>query len=186
MREPDVEVRLLLASGQLERYFASPDVDIAITHGLSQVLPDMRSHHLMTEILVPVCAPTVAGRLDSPEDLAHEMLLQVPPRMGQWRAWMDVAGVVGVDSDRSPRFQSSPIGIEAALAGAGVAIANSRFIQHYVEAGRLVLLFAIGLPSDTSYYLVYQTVHADEPSVVSLRHWLLSTLVNDSERTLEK
>ena len=186
LREPDIEVRLLLASTQLERHFASPDVDAAITHGLSQVLPDMHSHHLMRETLLSVCAPAVAARLNHPGDLRHEMLLQVLPRMGQWRAWMDVAAVVGVDPDRGPRFQSSPLAVEAALAGVGVAIANPRFIEHHVDAGRLVLPFDIGLPSDTSYYLVYRSVHADEPSIIALREWLLSMLTVDGDRGLEE
>ena len=181
LTEPDIEVRLLLASTQLETHFASPDVDAAITHGQSQVLRDMRSHRLMSETLELVCAPSVAARLNDMSDLHHETLLQVLPRMGQWRAWMSLAQVDGIDPDRGPRFQSTPLALEAALAGAGVAIANPRFIQNHLRAGRLVRPFAVGLPSDSAYYLVYRTSQADAPHIVAFRNWLLGTIDVDDE-----
>ncbi|MCH9673362.1 MAG: hypothetical protein K0U93_18125, partial [Gammaproteobacteria bacterium] len=185
LARPDIDVRHLLASTQLEQHFADPEVDVAIAHGREQAVRGVCSHALMTEEVTPVASPALVERerLRHPADLARVALLQVIPRLGQWRAWMAAAKLERVDPDRGPQFQSTPLALEAAMAGAGVAIANRRFVQPHLDSGRLVVAFDVPLPTDVGYYLLYRSARSDETSIAGFRDWLLSAL--DAERVPE-
>ncbi|MEM7404697.1 MAG: transcriptional regulator GcvA [Pseudomonadota bacterium] len=179
---PNIEVRLLLASSQLESHFANPDVDVAIAHGRAQAGPGISAVRLMSEELIPVCSPSLVdahGPLHGLADLGKVTLLQVLPRMGQWRAWLDLAGIHDVDPDRGPRFQSTPLALEAAMAGAGLALANRRFVAPHLASRRLVSPFEIDLPGDTAYFLLYRDASPEGGPVQQFKRWLLEAIETD-------
>jgi LysR family glycine cleavage system transcriptional activator len=93
--------------------------------------------------------------------------------MGQWRSWFNAVGVTGVDADRGPKFHTTPLALEAAMAGQGVAIADRRLVAGHIASGRLVVLFDVKLPSDSAYYLVYPEERAENPRIAAFREWLL-------------
>ena len=179
---PDIEVRLLLASTQLQSHFSNPEVDAAIAHGRAQAVDGIVADRLMSEELIPVCSPALVktpGPLHELRDLSQITLLQVLPRMGQWRAWMSIAGISVVDPDRGPRFQSTPLALEAAMAGAGLALANRRFVAPHLENGRLIVPFDIDLPSEAQYYLLYRHKHAPDSAIAQFRRWLLGAIAEE-------
>jgi LysR family glycine cleavage system transcriptional activator len=178
---PSLEVRLMLNSTQLEPHFANVEVDAAIAYGAGE-WHGYRCHRLMAEELIAVCSPALVGErgpLREPADIATVTLLHVLPRMGQWREWLRIARVSGVDPDRGPRFQSTPLALEAAMAAAGVAIANPRFIAPHLETGRLVVPFEVDLPSTSGYWLVYADSREDEPQIAAFREWLLEATAGE-------
>ena len=183
---PNIEVRLLLASTQLESHFSNSEVDAAIAHGNAQAVDGIQADRLMSEDLVPVCSPALVrrhGPLHSLNDLKDVTLLQVLPRMGQWRAWMSVAGIDDVDPDRGPTFQSTPLALEAAMAGAGVALTNRRFVASHFDSGRLVIPFQIDLPSDTSYFFLCREADPEDSPARQFRQWLLATIGSEGIAT---
>ena len=183
MAFPEIEVRLTLASSQLEQHFAIPEVDVAIAHGMQQARDGVVADWLMNEDLIPVCCPSLVapeGPLATPADIGKVTLLQVVPRMGQWRTWLEAAGVHDVPAERGPRFQSTPIALEAALAGAGIAIANRRFVAPHLESGRLVLPFDVDMPGASEYFLLYPLARRDDHVIRAFRSWLLNLMIEEA------
>jgi LysR family glycine cleavage system transcriptional activator len=172
LEHPAIEVRLDTALDLVD--FARSDVDAAIRSGRGR-WPGLRSHRLLADELVPVASPALRdGKTwKQPEDLRDATLLHVLARMGQWRSWFNAVGVPGVDADRGPKFHTSPLALEAAMAGQGVAIADRRLVAEHLASGRLVVVFDITLPSDSAYYLVYPEERADNPRITVFRDWLL-------------
>jgi LysR family glycine cleavage system transcriptional activator len=179
---PEIDVRLTLTPITRQIDFGASDTDVVIMYGTSGSWPKLVTHQLMAEELVPVCSPTLLQEhpLETPSDLRNVTLLHSIPRMGQWRNWLHIAGVKGVDPKRGLRFQTTPLAVSAAVAGAGVAIANRRFVETDLDAGRLIVAFEIDLPSDSGYFLIYPKESSDDPRVSAFREWLLTRLAEET------
>ena len=178
---PEIDVRLTLTPITRHLDFGTSDTDVVIMYGMPGSWPNFKTHRLMSEELVPVCSPSLMQEhpLETPSDLRRVTLLHSMPRMGQWRNWLHIAGVKGVDAKRGLRFQATPLAISAAVAGAGVAIANRRFVEADLEAGRLIVPFEIDLPSDSGYFLIYPKESGSDPRVSAFREWLLTSLAKE-------
>ncbi|HSS64246.1 MAG TPA: transcriptional regulator GcvA [Gammaproteobacteria bacterium] len=178
---PEIDVRLTLTPITRQIDFSASDTDVVIMYGTPGAWPNLVTHQLMSEELVPVCSPSLLQEhpLETPSDLRNVTLLHSIPRMGQWRNWLHIAGVKGVDSKRGLRFQTTPLAVSAAVAGAGVAIANRRFVEAELQAGRLVVPFDIDLPSDSGYFLIYPKESGDDPRISAFRSWLLGCLAEE-------
>jgi len=171
---PEIEVRLIASLDPVD--FSKTDVDAAIRYGLGN-WPGLRVHRLFPEELIPVASKALRdgpNPIRTPQDLCAATLLHVLIRPGQWSMWLRAAGVTSIDAERGPRFDTTPLALETALAGHGVAIADRRLVEEHLRSGRLVALFDATLPSQRAYYLVYPEYCADSPTVATFRDWLLA------------
>ena len=174
---PELEIRMTTAMGSPD--FLNSDIDLSITYSRGDFPRGLSSLHLMTEHCVPVCSPGYLhehGPLSTPADLGRCTLLHVLPRLGQWSNWLHVAGASGVDAERGPKFHSTPLSLEAASSGVGVAISNLEFVEDQLRRGSLVAPFQVEVPSESGYFLVYPEEHANEPKIEVFRHWLISKM----------
>ena len=139
------EVDVWLTAGMELVDFASGEVDIAIRYGSGRY-PGLEVTRLMTETVLPVCAPALLdlkGPWLGPEDLARHTLLHdgspdADDSCPDWAMWLTARGIKGVDGARGPRFSQSSLVIESAVNGRGVALAKRALAQADLDAGRLV------------------------------------------------
>lgn len=179
---PEIEVKLMTTRGRDGLRVDFEQVDLAVWYGNGS-WPDVACEKLLREELVPVCSPELVrgeNPLTAPEHLRDATLIHVLMRIGQWRNWLEAAGVHGVDPERGPKFQNTPLALEAAMAGLGVAIANRAFVADHLRDGRLVIPFEQDLPTESAYYLIYPKQGLQRPSAVAFRQWVLDVL--ESER----
>lgn len=157
--------------------FATADVDVAIRFGRGGY-QGLRSERLMSETIVPVCAPSLlkdGPTLARPEDLSQHTLIHDDSDKGgipTWPMWLRAAGVDSEAADRGPRFNQSSLVIEAAVAGKGVALAKYALAVADLEAARLVIPFDRETPTDFAYWLVYPEAKADLPDVMAFIAWV--------------
>jgi len=171
---PDIEVRLSTSVELVE--FDKADIDLGIRYGNGD-WPGLHTEKIMSEALYPACSPALlAGPepLREPADLARFTLIQVIPRIDEWRMWLTAAGVEGVDPERGPKFATTALALEAAIGGLGLVIADRPMIAEDVARGRLVQPFDVELPSDSAYYLVYPEASAGHPRIVAFRDWIMA------------
>jgi LysR family glycine cleavage system transcriptional activator len=143
--------------------------------------PGFRSDRLFATEVTPVCSPLLlrgAHPLSTPDDLRHHTLLHddtryFDDRRRDWRVWLEAAGVGGIDTARGPRFSHAALALDAAADGMGVALGISLLAGQDVTDGRLVVPFALALPSTFAYYLVYPEASAERPQLTAFRSWLL-------------
>ncbi|WP_448208109.1 transcriptional regulator GcvA [Azospirillum sp. sgz302134] len=170
-RHPELEVRLHTTPQIVD--FMQQDVDIAIRFGSGR-WPDLRCERLLTEDIFPVCSPALLTGdrpLAAPEDLRHHTLLH-DDYFITWGTWAEAAGLTGVDVTRGPRFNDSALILQAAMEGAGIALARGVLVADDVAAGRLVRLFNVHLPGDYAYYVVAPPHYFSRPKVKAFRDWL--------------
>lgn len=180
MKCPDIEVRIT-TSTQTVDLRKTLDIDIGIRFGDGH-WPGLRAHRLLNMQLLPVCSPKLLeqhGAVKKPSDLAGLTLLHALPRLGDWRSWFAAAGARDIDPDRGPKFQDTPLAINAAVSGLGVAIADRQLVQTEMDNGRLVAPFDITVPSSVGYYLVYRNNQHNDPRIKAFRDWALSEVRRD-------
>ncbi len=183
---PNIEVKLMTTRGTAGLHFDFDQVDLAIWYGKGD-WPNVDCERLLDEELVPVCCPDLLRGerpLSSPADLRDATLIHVLIRIGQWRNWLDAAGIGGIDPERGPKFQNTPLALEAAMAGMGVAIANRAFVADHLRDGRLVIPFDQDLPTECAYYLLYPKQGPQGKGAIAFREWIRDVLESEREAEL--
>lgn len=182
-QHPDIDVRL---SGT-ERLadFVTDGIDIAVRYGRGQY-PGLAAELLMKEDLVPVCSPKLLEGphpLRSPADLRHHTLIH-DDFMTTWAMWLAMAGLKGIDATRGPIFSSSNLAVQAAVQGEGVVLGRTALIADDLAAGRLVRPFALSLPAELAYYVVYPPRAITRAKVKAFRDWLLAEAAAEAPQAL--
>jgi LysR family glycine cleavage system transcriptional activator len=175
-RHPEIEVHLLSVARLVD--FGREPIDVGIRYGPGG-WPGVVAERLLSEELYPVCAPALRTGPDAilvAQDLARHRLIQVLLFPDDWRRWLRVAGVIGVDPERGPRFDTTALALEAAAAGMGVALARRNVVQEFVRSGRLVVPFEIEVPAEVAYYLVHPPEGGGKPKVRAFRAWILDEI----------
>ncbi|AQR61456.1 LysR family transcriptional regulator [Brevundimonas sp. LM2] len=131
------------------------------------------SQLLMTETVLPVCAPRLMQGdhpVRAPADLVHHTLLHdvssdADPSRPDWAMWLKARKVRHPDPRRGSRYNQNSLLIEAAIAGRGVALAKRTLAQADLAAGRLVAPFADG--SEAVGFAYYVIMPRDRPASTS-------------------
>lgn len=164
---PFVELRLLTNNNLVD--LATEGLDFAIRFG-DGTWPGSLATRLLDAPLAPLCSPETAARLATPDDLAGETLLR-SYRADDWLNWFSAAGVAP-RAVRGPVFDSSRLMVEAAMQGAGVALAPALMFAHEINTGRLVRPFAIESHGG-SYWLTSLKGKPMTPAMQLFSQWLL-------------
>ena len=177
---PDVDVRL--STGDRLVDFRVDDIDLALRYGAG-TYEGLEADFLMDEDLFPVCAPELLENgppLDRPEDLANFPLIHDVFHV-DWKMWLTAAGVETIDPTRGASYESSDLGIMAAVQGDGVALGRSKLVADDIAAGRLVRPFELAVAGSFAYYVVYPPGALEVPKVRAFRDWIIAEARGDED-----
>ncbi len=156
------------------------DADVAIRFGTGDY-PGFRVDKLLSVAVVPMCSPRLLGGehpLREPADLKHRDLIHdnviYDDGRRLWDAWLEAAGVEGVDTSRGMRFNHAALALEAAADGLGVTLGMPTLAASDLAAGRLVSPFGPSLPLKFGYHIVCASESCERADVVAFREWLLA------------
>jgi DNA-binding transcriptional LysR family regulator len=139
---------------------------------------------LFGERLVPLCSPgylaTIAGN-DGTPDLTRAALIHVDTASQDWQAWMDGAGVDGLELRGGLRFDTVQLGFDAAAAGLGVVIGRRPLVDRELETGALVEASPIGVETQTAYWLCESPQASTRADLVAFRNWLIEQAAEFAE-----
>ena len=174
---PDVDIRMTTSMNLSD--YARDGIEIGVRYGKGDY-GGLLSEHLLSTEIIPVCSPrllTGSRRLESPADLASVTLLHDDSHRHEemypdWAMWLRAAGAPEVDPTHGLRFDTAGETQNAAVEGVGVALGRTTLVSDDVEAGRLVRLFDLVLPSDFAYWIVYTETSIKRPKVKAFRDWL--------------
>lgn len=162
---PLVELRLLTHNNKVD--LAAEGLDLAVRFG-DGAWHGVQAEAIMTAPLSPLCAPTVAARLEHPRDLASVPLLR-PYRNQDWFAWFAAAGVEAPRLS-GPVFDSSSLMVQAAVMGAGVALAPPKMFGRELHGRQLVQPFPIEVQAG-GYWLTWLKSRPLTPAMEAFRDW---------------
>lgn len=96
---------------------------------------------LGADVIFPVCAPQIADRFGSVQDLAGATFLHDATWSDDWQTWL-AAAVPGAGFDTTgPGYSLYALAVEEAVNGAGVLIGHEALVARQIRAGKLVQLF---------------------------------------------
>lgn len=165
-RHPFVDIRLSTNNNRVD--IAAEGLDFAIRFG-NGAWHDTEAQALFEAPLSALCTPAIARQLKTPEEVARQTLLR-SYRADEWPTWFDAARtqcppIIG------PVFDSSVLMVEAAVQGAGVALAPPLMFSRYLALGALEQPFAIYV-SKGSYWLTRLKSRTPTPAMTAFSEWL--------------
>jgi LysR family transcriptional regulator of beta-lactamase len=163
---PFVELRLLTNNNLVD--LATEGLDFAIRFG-DGTWPGSLATKLLDAPLALLCTPEIAARLARPDDLANETLLR-SYRTDDWMNWFAAAGIAPRPV-RGPVFDSSQLMVEAAIQGAGIALAPALMFERQINTGRLVRPFDVEVKTG-SYWLTCLKGKPMTPAMLLFSQWL--------------
>ncbi len=168
-RHPFIDVRLSTHNNRVD--IAAEGLDYAIRFG-DGAWHGTEVRKLFAAELTVLCAPAIARRLEAPRDVARETLLR-SYRSAEWPAWFAAAGAV-VPPIRGPVFDSSFAMIEAAMLGAGVALAPALMFRRHLEAGWIRQPFEVSVATG-AYWLTWLKSRPLTAAMEAFLQWVINT-----------
>ncbi|WP_431323708.1 LysR family transcriptional regulator [Rhizobium sp. YTU87027] len=172
-QHPFIDLRLSTNNNRVD--IAAEGLDYAVRFG-SGCWHGIEALHLLEAPLSALCVPEIATQLNSPADLLKQTLLR-SYRADEWSQWFAAAGLeANLPPLKNIVFDSSLAMMEAALQGAGVALAPPLMFSRHLLAE------AIRQPFETtvtmgSYWLTRLQSRPEAPAMSAFRLWLCATAV---------
>jgi DNA-binding transcriptional LysR family regulator len=169
-RNPRIEVAIFTTTRAVD--LGREDIDCAIRHGRG-AWKGLVSTLLFEETLMPIAAISVADRLTTSPSWQGIPLIRAKSRFMDWSKWQK--------SDRGfPRRPAKWLTVEtraqaldAALAGAGIALMDMAYIAPHVAAGNVTPLAERPLQLPTGYYFVHAANARNLHLLALFRDWVV-------------
>jgi LysR family transcriptional regulator, glycine cleavage system transcriptional activator len=173
---PNAEVRVHMNIDQADLH--GKNIDIAIEH----LFESQAGSRIMLEAeqLVPICNPRIGERIGGEnfeQALERIPLLHVTQRDGpyfDWKRWLEGAGLALVNPDRGLSFEVGEMVINAALNGAGIALADRIFVEKYLATGALVMPHDYVHRTGRGHFISADFVAAPADRVMDLYRWFIA------------
>lgn len=174
-RAPFVDLRLSTNNNRVD--VAAEGLDYAIRFGFG-AWHGLDAIKLLDAPFSVLCSEDIGRRLSSPRDVSHHTLL-MSYRTDEWPRWFAAAGVHNPPSPlKGMVFDSSLAMMEAALQGAGIALAPPLMFERHLVSGAIVQPFAYSI-SLGSYWLTKLQSKDATPAMEIFRAWI----VEESDRS---
>ncbi len=167
-RQPEVEVRFV-TGGATVPFNDEWTCGIRLGDG---AWPGFCVEPLFAANLMPVAAPALAKRLETPDDLRSATLLRVAHAGDDWTRWFKAVGLSKIRAT-GPEFEYYGQALQAAADGVGVAMGIRPYLDDDLRAGRLVAPFKQTVSKGEQWYLVYREARQSEPAFTAFRAWLM-------------
>ncbi len=137
------QIEIMLVSSDSDQECLADTMDLTILRG-EGTWPGYQSKLLFGETIFPVCAP---GYLKSNpnaaqlQNLPHLDLIEVDSEHKEWmdwKNWLANKGIEGTKLERTARFNTYPLAIQAAVDGLGLALGWRHLVDHLLDSGQLV------------------------------------------------
>lgn len=178
---PDIDLRIVAGLGLMD--FGRDDIDVAIRFGYGDQ-KDLYEHALGLEWLTPMMKPELAAKYTTPEALLNAPLLHnesddflSPPC--DWPAWFRANGIHDHPTIAT-RFSQPDHVLDAAVAGAGVALGRQTFAAQELASGRLVAPFTTAISTRARFRFLCKKGTEDRPQIAAFEQWL----VDEIEKTV--
>lgn len=163
---PFVDLRLMTNNNRVD--IAGEGLDLAIRFG-DGAWHGTEAVPLIDAPVSPLCPTAMAAGLREPRDLHGQTLLR-SYRADDWPSWFAAAGVPA-GPIRGPVFDSSKVMVEAALLGAGVALAPPSMFERELAGGRLVQPFPTSV-SIGRYWLTWLKSKRPTGAMRAFQNWI--------------
>jgi LysR family glycine cleavage system transcriptional activator len=173
---PGVDLILTVSDWADEDALSEHELVLCYTRDL---MPRRGSVVLLRDEAEPVAAPRLLARLRGIETPAQLMsrarLLGATSTSWDWQAWAGAHGVAWSPEQTTMRFDTDDLAIQAAVAGAGVVLADVRLAAIELREGRLVRVFPQARPVPLGTFVAFRRASISAAATAFLS-WLQEIL----------
>jgi LysR family glycine cleavage system transcriptional activator len=172
---PRVDVRVV-ATDRIPD-FREGSTDVAIWYG--ENWPPHVVKPFLAECVQPLCSPqllTGEHPLRTPPDLGFHTLIHGEGNIVTWQDWLKIKEIEGVDAQRGLRLSPSYVAIDAAIKGLGVVLESDILTGEELASGKLIAPFDGMCLTNTSYFLVYPSSHANREAIRMFEDWIFKII----------
>jgi DNA-binding transcriptional LysR family regulator len=177
-------LELRLATGTDYTRFLADEYDADIVYGLPSTdyygilkQQGMMVLPLGTEVVTPLCAPSLSPLIRCPGDLMNQTLIESDNKKVRWPAWFAANGLAA-PIPSGLRFDRSFMSLSAAADEIGVALESTLLAEREIASGRLVRPLQ-GVSEDIAYtghWLVFPRATRLARPMAMFISWLASEL----------
>ena len=158
------------------------DYDVGLRYGPGR-WNGLSAARIADETLVAVASPLYPRSLPtSPRELFKHDLIGHPEF--PWSLWFDAAGIPTREPAVSLSVTDSDVLIDAAAAGAGIALVRSCLADQQLRSGALLRLFDVEAPAPYAYWMVWNPTTPKAGLIEEFRLWLETKLAATQMRNL--
>jgi LysR family glycine cleavage system transcriptional activator len=169
------EVALSIDTSHRLAKFPGDGFDAGIRLGTGD-WPGLFVHRLLTENLVPVCAPGFVPDDTDIATLPDDLLIYVTSTDDGWADFATANGRPRPDPQRGLRVDTMQIALAAATQGMGIALARLPTAADEISKGRLSALSNEPVPCRQSYFFVTAPEAASHPLIQAMLEWLIEEM----------
>ena len=166
---PGVQVRLDASTRMVNPN--SGDIDLCIRVGDGD-WPDLRKEFLLAQEIFPVCAPELASRLQSPQDLKSVPIVLDAHSNLNWKQWLAPHGIEESELTPGNTFTDAALALDAAIAGQGVLLAWQTLAYSALQSGVLVTPFPGRARTQFGYWLITAKNRREDQKVAGFKRWI--------------
>ena len=134
----------------------------------------MRTHHLLDEVLVPICHPEILTGNEGTTVLDNLPRLHRRQNPEAWQRYSEETGIPLTNPAIGARFDLHAMLIEAALAGLGVALVPRLYVETELAQGRLVAPWPEGKAISKTFCLVLpESIGLSGEPIKAFAQWIL-------------
>ncbi len=164
-RHPWLTLNVVTAIGDPARTAPAAEVEVRFGRGLDDVVGGRR---LARERAYPVCSPALAEAAD----WRRANLLDCAGILANWEAWLAARGE-RLPADKMVQLGSTyVISLNAATAGAGLAMAHDTLAAGLLAESRLTKPFDTEIEMAEAYYLIPPAAHEATPASRVFCEWM--------------
>jgi DNA-binding transcriptional LysR family regulator len=171
-RHPHIEVVISTTTRPVD--LGKEDMDCAIRHGRG-VWKGLSSSLLFRETLMPIASPTVADRFSPGANRRWRdaPLIRAKSRFMDWSKWQKLDHGFAKRRPKWLTVETRAQALDAAVAGAGVALMDMAYIAALVAERRVTTLAERPLPLQSGYYFVHAPNVRNLHLVALFRDWAI-------------
>ena len=152
--------------------------EVEIRFGRPSEMSDAAAR-LANDRYYPVCRPGYAG---GDPDWAETPLFDCSGVMENWETWLASQGRQMPAGKRVHLASTYVVSVQAALHGAGLAMAHDTLVSDLLASGRLVRPCAHAVAMSAAYFLIAPPRHAETPASRAFVQWILDETARSGTR----
>jgi DNA-binding transcriptional LysR family regulator len=174
VHHPQIEVAIFTTTRPVD--LKKEEMDCAIRHGHG-AWKGLAASLLFKETLMPVASPDVADRFASKAGRGWQgaPLIRARSRFMDWASWQKHDRALANRRIKWLTVETRAQALDAAIAGAGVALTDMAYLATPVAKGRLKKLAECPLQLQTGYYFVHLPNARNLHLLKLLRDWVVET-----------
>ncbi|MFM0285816.1 LysR substrate-binding domain-containing protein [Paraburkholderia megapolitana] len=170
-KHPNITVHI---AERMEPFLLAGSGFDAAIHFENPAWAGMHLHHLLEEVLVPVCSPALLAGTNANVSLDDLPRLHRRQNPDAWQLYAQEVGIELTNSAVGARYDLHSMLIEAALSGLGVALVPRLYVEAELEEGRLVAPWPDGKAITKNFCLVLpEPIELSEAPVQAFARWIL-------------